>query len=159
MDEYIGYEEALAIIEKFMTNTGIRNYCTNVCKGNCCGACYTSPDACHKNEGRRISCSIFLCQSLCNILFTTKSAANWYWDVHRRVGTAVAFVRNKGAYGGGNPYFNPMTKKMIKNFKIAPDFFGKPPSIKRIRSVMGSLECLNDMIERRKRFLEINNTH
>jgi len=56
------YQETLQLVEDFMINSGIRNYCTNICKGECCGNCYShNKEACHKNEGRRLACSIFIC--------------------------------------------------------------------------------------------------
>lgn len=57
----LDYYQTLEIVENFMAKTGIRNFCTNVCKGNCCGRCYTSENACHKHEGRRLTCSAFVC--------------------------------------------------------------------------------------------------
>lgn len=63
------YAEALAAVEQFMVESGIRDFCSNVCGGKCCGSCWKkSPNACHRNEGRRISCSMYLCNVLENFL-------------------------------------------------------------------------------------------
>lgn len=62
--KYYTYEEALDVIEQTMQLSGIRDYCTKVCKGKCCSECNNSENACFKNEGRRISCSAFICSGL-----------------------------------------------------------------------------------------------
>jgi len=59
--ETLNYYQTLEIVENFVIKTGIRDFCTNVCKGSCCGRCYTSENACHKHEGRRLACSAFVC--------------------------------------------------------------------------------------------------
>ena len=58
----LNYNQTLEIVENFMIKTGIRDFCSNICKGNCCMRCYQSKNACHKHEGRRLSCSAFVCQ-------------------------------------------------------------------------------------------------
>lgn len=61
------YQETLNIIEKFMINSDIRQYCTDICKGQCCLGCYKdNPNACHRQEGRRLACSIYTCYGLKN---------------------------------------------------------------------------------------------
>jgi hypothetical protein len=62
------YQEATTLIENFMINSGIRDYCTKICKGDCCSKCYDSPDACRHHEGRRLLCSIFICTALYMLL-------------------------------------------------------------------------------------------
>lgn len=63
--KYLNYEEAVNLAEGFMLKSGIRRFCETVCKGLCCGPrCYYSDNACHKNEGRRLACSLFLCSDL-----------------------------------------------------------------------------------------------
>jgi len=66
----IGYDKAVSKIEKFMKDSGIRNICSNYCMGHCCDSCYGSEEACHKNEGRRLACSFYLCYSLRQLLLT-----------------------------------------------------------------------------------------
>lgn len=68
--ETYGYSETLAIVETLMIESGIRKFCSKTCKGYCCDACYKKSNACHKNEGRRLSCSIFLCHGLLGTIFT-----------------------------------------------------------------------------------------
>jgi hypothetical protein len=71
------HEEALKFIERFMMDAGIRKFCSDICKGHCCGGCYEGPHACHRNEGRRICCSIFLCMDLKNVIFDEKEHKLW----------------------------------------------------------------------------------
>jgi hypothetical protein len=56
------FEEVLDIVEKFMINSSIRRYCTEICKGKCCMECYTNnPKSCRHCEDRRLTCSIYTC--------------------------------------------------------------------------------------------------
>lgn len=65
----LNYQEALDIVEKFMIDSGIREYCTKICKGKCCGSCQKKNDqTCQHHEGRRLSCSIYLCSKIYNVL-------------------------------------------------------------------------------------------
>jgi hypothetical protein len=59
------YQETLDIVEKFMIESKIRQYCTEICKGACCMDCYEiNPNACRHHEGRRLPCSMFTCYEL-----------------------------------------------------------------------------------------------
>jgi hypothetical protein len=58
------YDDILDVVEKFMTDSGIRKWCSDHCKTKCCEGCYKSDQACHKNEGRRLTCSLYLCGSI-----------------------------------------------------------------------------------------------
>lgn len=59
------YQETLNIVEKFMINSGIRRYCTEICKGQCCMGCYENNlKSCRHCEGRRLPCSIYICWEL-----------------------------------------------------------------------------------------------
>ena len=66
------YKETLDRVEMFMNDSGIRDFCSKICRGMCCMNCYESENACHKNEGRRLACSLFICDSLKYILFSKK---------------------------------------------------------------------------------------
>lgn len=65
MPKTIPYDEALAAIEDFMEASGIRKYCSEVCKGGCCSQCSLP----RKGIGcplpkRNILCSAFLCSDV-----------------------------------------------------------------------------------------------
>lgn len=63
--ETLTYAECLAEVETFMEESGICHFCSETCKGRCCIGCWEkNPASCHRNEGRRISCSVFLCSGL-----------------------------------------------------------------------------------------------
>lgn len=65
MGHGLTYQETLNIVEKFMIDSGIRRYCTEICKGQCCMECYTdNPKSCRHCEGRRLPCSIYTCWEL-----------------------------------------------------------------------------------------------
>jgi hypothetical protein len=65
----LSYQKTLDIVEKFMIDSGIREYCTKICKDHCCASCYKeNPNACHPDEGRRLPCSIYLCPEIYNVL-------------------------------------------------------------------------------------------
>jgi|GEM_PF-1331365 len=57
----ITYAEMLATVEEFMVGSGIRKFCSEICKGECCRSCQKP---CDQNEGRRLNCSVFVCGSL-----------------------------------------------------------------------------------------------
>ena len=103
--EYLTAEQVLNIIEKIMIDSGTRAYCADVCKGECCGGCYSmNPDACHHCEGRRLSCSFYLCPEI--TLYLNKQAAHDYWRIRDLVMPEYRkFVsKNKSPY-----YCKPMS--------------------------------------------------
>ena len=65
----MNYEETLKTVENFMKESGIRDFCENVCHGTCCAGCYeTNPNACIVFNERKLGCSIFTCWSLRKLL-------------------------------------------------------------------------------------------
>ena len=72
------YEEALETIEKFNTDSGLRDFCTDACKGSCCWEC---TDHCFKRGERRIVCSTFFCVAILNIIFPDKKELRRYKDL------------------------------------------------------------------------------
>jgi len=97
-----------------MKETGIRNFCESICGGHCCGTkCYKSKNACHKNEGRRISCSIFICGAMRHDFFTAKECS-YLWGAKRQVENDMFPY-----FGfGGNCYYEPMTTKQIEDIRF-----------------------------------------
>jgi hypothetical protein len=76
------YEEALEIIEDFNVNSGLRDFCTNVCKGKCCFEC-TGP--CHKNNKRRLVCSTFFCREILDLIFDDRTKTMYRYEIHKGV--------------------------------------------------------------------------
>ena len=63
----MNYQETLELVNRFMTGSGIHEYCTTVCKGECCSECYEKHKfSCHKQEGDtgRLTCMSSVCAEL-----------------------------------------------------------------------------------------------
>jgi len=110
----LNYQESLEIIENFMEESRIREYCTDICKGECCGECYNSENACHRNEGRRLGCSIFLCNPIKRLLLK-RGTRQLYNRTLQKIEEEICGVENM--------YFNVNTQKMKDNFSINKDYF------------------------------------
>lgn len=112
------YGQTLEIIEKFMTDSGIREYCTNICKGSCCGTCYKeNAEACHKNEGRRLACSGFICFALVNLLSNR--------DRQQFSSLSDVVERQYHKFGLHDPYFRTPTKDFLDNSTFRSDVIDK----------------------------------
>jgi len=109
----VRYPEALEQIEKFIKASGIRDICSGYCLGNCCSGCYESRKACHSNEGRRLSCSFFICGVLKDLFFDDHER-----EIYQRIRMAVMESMSE-ALGDShkNPYFTI-------NDKVIRDAFG-----------------------------------
>jgi len=108
-DEYTyTYKEALEVVEDFMIDSGIREYCETVCRGYCCGLCSFGENACFKNEGRRLPCSIYLCTALLD-LFPDKDILE---DLRDEIAGSLTVIMDD------NPFFNPNTKEIQAKFHI-----------------------------------------
>jgi hypothetical protein len=118
----LNYHQTLDMVEAFMIKSGMRAYCTNICKGKCCDGCYTSKDACHKHEGRRMSCSVYMCY------FKVRSRGKDFLDSYKIarsiVGHEAQRTFEKYKTGYASHYFNPPPKRMFKAFMIQ----GYPPN-------------------------------
>lgn len=72
------YTEFKKTIDNFMVNTGIREYCTTICKGICCNGCtlcFAPKD--NKPTMESIACEVFICSPLCSLLFN-REEVNFY---------------------------------------------------------------------------------
>jgi len=70
--ETLNYQETLAIIETFMIKSGLRDFCTTVCQGQCCKHCIKN-NSCFENEGKRLPCSLYICRDIKLHLGSTSS--------------------------------------------------------------------------------------
>lgn len=70
---WLSYSQALEQVEKFIRDSGIREYCTTVCKGNCCRGCRVR--SCDTGS-RKITCSFYLCSNILNV-FPQKYRVVW----------------------------------------------------------------------------------
>ena len=113
------YKKTLDIVEKFMISSRIREYCTDICKGKCCRECYKeNKKAGHRQEGRRLSCSIYLCASLYN-LFSKKNT-----KILMKV-KSIVIKEYYTDYAGNNIYFNVPSKKFFKQSRFSSDVIYK----------------------------------
>jgi len=115
MEEKANYHQTLSVIEQGMVESSIRLFCEEHCKGFCCGRCFTSENACHKNEGRRLACSFFVCYNLRNLIFSEESE-----DSYRRLAKAIEFSLYEAGLGwySRTLYFTPYHEKVIKEFSF-----------------------------------------
>ena len=52
-------------VEDVMSKSGIREFCSNVCKGQCCNNCERRPaDRCFNGGPRNLGCSTYICSEL-----------------------------------------------------------------------------------------------
>ena len=108
------YEETLDKIEEFMRKSELRDFCTKVCQGHCCQGCFTSSQACHKNEGRRLSCSIFLCYSLEELVFDKAEKV-----IYNNLKGAI--VNELQRITSGDIYFDTHDESVRQAFSIEQD--------------------------------------
>lgn len=109
--DFYNYDESLKLVEQFMMESGIRNFCGKYCKGKCCFDCYDSDNSCIKNEGRRLSCSIWVCNELLDLVFNSRDRMR------------ILIVKDKIELMlknqiNSNIYFTPHVKKVKRNFLI-----------------------------------------
>ena len=108
------YKEALENFESFMGLSGIRFYCQEICRGSCCHHCFESDKSCVKNEGRRLSCSAYLCLDLRSLIFSSEEDNLW-----EKLESQIR--RNLDKLCGGNSYFIVHKKGVQKDFYIADE--------------------------------------
>jgi len=132
--EMYNYFETLSIVETLMIESGIREFCTIVCKGECCNRCYEGKAACHRNEGRRLACSIFLCHNLLNTIFT-----NCEYTAYTNASSEIKKVLRQNI--DKNIFYTVHTKKIQNKFTIDRQIVS-PLSIINVKSVKLKLNTL-----------------
>lgn len=125
------YHIALEKANQLMEDTGIRRYCTKVCKGNCCGGRYgteCSKYGCHA----KLPCAIYICENLYyGILYDVKLGKNgqqrftkqWKGIVYyqHELANAVRYYYPNPDYlrrHNMNLYFYPYDYKPFANLRI-----------------------------------------
>lgn len=113
----MNYQDTLSHIEKWNVESGLRGFCTEVCKGYCCRPCEKK---CTEHEGRRLICSTFICNKV--LPFEEKISINYndirkyFWDVMSNyLEKQEELPGYKCLY---NPYFTPtdMSKVSLIEF-------------------------------------------
>ena len=140
---YYTYEQALQKVEKFMIDSGIRSFCKNICKGECCRKCYERGNSCNKNGERRLACSAFVCLQLRNLIFSKREEKIILNIEHSSASIIMEVVHI-------NPYFNVNTKGIRDDFIIESSIIDKlcEMNVERINDKISSLrELLNKMAQ------------
>ena len=134
------YDRFLKHIETAMDVSGVRNYCAKTCYGACCDGCFETENACHKNEGRRLACSLFICDTLKDIILTDRQN-----KVYRDLTKDITNALRKAGKAYDSLYFTPYTKTRIENFNCKTENLKKFVVFmksSRIRRLMGRLPRL-----------------
>lgn len=100
----MNYQEALCVVEKWNTSSGLRSFCEEKCKGKCCSPC--KEKSCI--YGRKLSCSMYICPTICEKIFSYETRSiyrNLKINIERKLR-----VRN--------PYFYQISSKKINDFSI-----------------------------------------
>lgn len=117
-----------------MERSGIRRLCTHVCKGTCCQGCYNSRKACHINEGRRLSCSLYLCHDIYSRIWHNNCRhGEEYYKIKDAILEALkSAVRANGLRS--NIYFTVHTPEIQRKFKVLSSKvdFRKVPIVKEV---------------------------
>lgn len=136
-DGRLSYKDALNIIENFMFKSGLRDFCSNVCKGACCSGCYElSISACIINEGRRLTCSAFICATLQSDLFDHQEKKLYYHVMRECI--EDTFQR----YCTGNIYFSihgPKIRQTLTFPREILSFFGNEEIINKCKQKLEEL--------------------
>lgn len=106
------YKETMKIVERFMENTYIRQFCTDYCKGRCCSS--NCEKRCTKTKRRRISCSIFVCSELLPLVFPEQWDRNIFFAVESKILFALNNVEHYD-----NEYFVPHSQQVRAKFKVS----------------------------------------
>ena len=120
MKETLNYEETLALVETFLIDSGIRQYCTQNCKGECCES--LRPKCTTVNcRTRKLSCSVYICSALLSVCFNKQTRINYY---KLRSLMSDELKRNTD-YIGDRFYTHKTPQEIINNFKISKKVFFK----------------------------------
>jgi len=118
LPETLTYQEVLELAENFMAASGIRDFCANFCGGGCCAGCNRGPHACHKNEGRRLACSLHVCSKISEVIGSvsmpiTRKYRDFCWFINAKVIVCL---------GKGDPYFTINDPKLMAGFRVAKSY-------------------------------------
>lgn len=140
------YDEVLSLVETFMIDSGIREYCTEKCQGHCCEKCRElRPETCSKTDGRRLACSVFLCSEMDWALWQIedyKRFQQFCADVIRYLSNLYYFYRRE--QDGNNPFFYPPCAAVKQGFywpRVAVEQSLSPHLAQKIKNVLASVSC------------------
>jgi len=131
----ISYDEALEIVEEFNIKSGLRDFCTNRCKGACCWDC---KDRCDRYEERRLPCSTFFCSTIMLMILPDVDDRRKYKKIHR---ATVSHMRR--CTGASSVYYRHPSKEEFSRIKHTemPDLIKgiKSFDTKRIRDILDKI--------------------
>lgn len=84
----LSYSEMTEVVEEFMRVTRIREYCVELCKGDCCPKDCVRP--CYMTGERRLMCSLFICLNLQKLIFDCLQMKKYNEDVRIPMSRIVA---------------------------------------------------------------------
>ena len=164
----ISYKRAMEIVEKFMEETGIRDFCTNYCRGWCCNeagdenGCYEGKNSCAK-IGRKLECSMFICNQLRDVINGASAKrdkdgrviSDIFGDlrreiinkIHREIGLSYSVYFGHLSMNSEEMQNLKFDSAVFRPFRITYDSWGYPKSI-RVRIIKQSLKGLRRMIDR-----------
>lgn len=156
MKHELTYQETLAIVEKFMIDSGIRQYCVKVCKGACCCSCHDGPEVCRHHEGRRLICSIFICYALLcqfsekerkKLTIIDAEICRIYSKTYRKLNPKVRL------YDIPNFYFSAPPKKLLDYMLFPIQIIQEIESIniKKIKTIMVNLVARKTNVRREQK--------
>jgi hypothetical protein len=121
------YDETMSALEDFMQKSGIAQYCREICKGECCGTCWSNLNktSCKVVEkGRRLACTAFICGKLFDSIgfpFESQERSNWLTSKAKINIAAEPYLVKAKRWSDNppNPYFDPPNLLKIKeHFRV-----------------------------------------
>lgn len=132
----ISYEQFLNVIRSLLANSGISDFCRNICKGGCCmGVC---KDRC---EQVPITCSLYLCGSLYSLLETDTDGiplrlravnSNFNTWMYKIIGKKDKETLGKFNCSGYNPWINCYLKEKLLPVSLLNPLQGMPRHLVRM---------------------------
>ena len=142
--------QTLKIVEDFMLKSGVRDYCENVCGGKCCeNNCFNSKNACYKNEGRRLPCSVYICSEM-------RQPNDYHYSYFHKASRLICCEYDKrhlarkrrlnNHYHAENIFFEPLKNNTKNNFCLK----GEDLSLIKLGFSDGALKTFKRIIEVQK---------
>jgi hypothetical protein len=88
MRSKLSYQQMMEKVENFMDVTGIRKYCVELCKGDCCPRDCLKP--CYITGERRLMCSVFICLNMQKLIFDSSQIKRYNEEVRIPMAKIVA---------------------------------------------------------------------
>lgn len=144
MNNTLNYKEATDLMEKFMMDSGIRDFCTNLCKGMCCES--LDKECKTKCTERNLSCGTYVCPALVHSVFNM-SLAKRYYKIRQLIMPKLNELTQ--LFDGRCIYTDYVPIEVQKEFSISKrKFFKFFPSNTELYRVYSKIYNLKTLIER-----------